>query len=511
MIACESLQGRGRPSTAKRKLRAAAFACLFGVVALLATVAYAGPHVRGANVNISLYGTTFGGWGTAPGTETNPGPILTVALGDRVTMALTSEDAPVGHAFWIDYDNDGVIDLATEPSSSEFTSTIVYTFDATVSGTFTYYCSIHSGPPYSPTTSVMRGTWITAGPPSIAITSPTSATSWSGGVPHDIVFNLASADPPASLRVWLNYSYYAGTVTGPVTGPIPGGPNPNVVSWTPPGFGATDVTIDVTAVDTAGRQGITSSPLFEVDSTAPSVSSTVPSSGSTGVPLNSQIVVTWSEAMNRALTGSTASFGVARSSDGAWLSGAFGWSPNSMQMMFTPTALLEPSTAYQAFVNGTATDDSDPGNAVGAPTTWSFTTGQDVDAAPPVIASIAANPRISTIGASVNLTAEVTDNVAVSGVHVRVVGPGFDMNLTMTKTGATTWFVSRSYTARGAYTFTVWATDASGNAVSRAGSFEVGDIPPSNALPDLVLVGLVTAAVVIPSLVGYLWWRRRRR
>ena len=511
MIAHGLRPGPSRPSAGKRTLGAAALAHLFGLILLLGMAAYVGPDARAASVNISLYGTTFGGWGTAPGTETNPGPTFTVDLGDRVIVALTSEDAPMGHAFWIDYDNDGVIDLASEPSSPEFTSTIVFMFDATVSGTFTYYCSIHSGPPYSPTASVMRGIWVTAGPPSIAIASPMATTSWSGGVSHDIVFTLGSADPPASLRVWVNYSYDAGAVTAPIVGPIPGGPNPIVVSWAPTEFSATDVTIDLTAVDSSGRKGIAVSPPFEVDSSAPTVSSTVPSSGSTGIPLSSQIVVAWSEGMNRAVTGSIASFGVARSADGIWISGTFGWSPDSMQMTFIPAAPLERVTTYRAQINGTAKDDSDPGNAVGAPVTWSFTTGQAVDAAPPLIGSAAANPGLATVGESVNLTAQVTDNVAVSGVHVHVVGPAFDMNLTMTKGEGTTWFASRAYTAKGTYTFTVWATDTSGNVVSRSGSFGVRDAPPSSALPDFTTVALIATAVAVPSLVGYLWWRRRSR
>ena len=339
------------------------------------------PNADAAPVTISLYGTAAGGWSTLPGAETNPGPTLIVDQGDRVTMQLTSEDLPMEHTFWIDYDGDGAVDFGAEPNSPLFTSSITYAFDALLAGTFPYYCGIHSLP--GSLSSPMRGTWITNAPPSITSSSPTAGTSWSGGAPHDISFALSDEEAPSSLTLWVNYSYAAGTMGGPIAGPIAGGPNPNVVSWTPAGFDATDVVINVTAEDVRGLFGYRQAAAFEVDSTAPAAASIVPAPGATGVARNARVVVTWTEGMNRTATEGAASFSVLRVSDGVWLRGASTWSGDSRQMTFTPATFLGPLTTYEVYLNGTAKDDSDPGNSAGTLTVSRFTTGVVADTAPP--------------------------------------------------------------------------------------------------------------------------------
>ena len=102
------------------------------------------------------------GWSVTPGNESDPGPRISVNQGDRISMQLTSEDG-TPHIFWIDYDNDGVID-GNEPQSPQFTGSTSFAFDALQPGTFTYWCAIHKP--------VMRGTWVTnvsdITPPTIA-------------------------------------------------------------------------------------------------------------------------------------------------------------------------------------------------------------------------------------------------------------------------------------------------------------------------------------------------------
>lgn len=131
------------------------------------------PPVQAADVSFFLYGRILSptGWSLTPGNETDPGPMLSVNFGDRVTMQLTSEDA-MPHIFWIDYNGNGVID-GGEPESPQFTGTILFTFDALRSGTFTYWCAIHAPS--------MRGTWVTnasadATPPIISAVAANPAT-----------------------------------------------------------------------------------------------------------------------------------------------------------------------------------------------------------------------------------------------------------------------------------------------------------------------------------------------
>ncbi len=512
MNACGLGAGQFRPRKEKRKLHAVTLAGVLGTAVIALVLGLWGPEAEAAQVAINLYGKTLAGWSTSPGTETNPGPTFTVNLGDDIRMTLTSEDPPIygGHAFWIDYNNNGIIDLGSEPSSPEFTAPIMFAFTANVAGTFTYYCSIHSGPPYSPTSSLMRGTWITRGPPSVAVRSPTVSSSWSGGVPHDIRFDLAHPDPPATLTVWVNYSASGGAISGPIAGPISGTPNPNAVSWTPTGLNVLDAIINITAMDSAGRGGFGRSPAFEVDSTPPTVTSTVPSSGASGVAPNAQVLVVWSEGMNRSASGFPASFGLRRVADGFWVAGSTGWSADSKQMTFTRGTALDPFTTYEALVNATARDDSDPGNRVGMPLSWQFTTGAAIDLTPPVIISVVARPPVQAEGGLVNVTAAVTDDRAVGAVSLRVVGPSVDLNLTMVAAGGTTWFVNRSYATKGTYTVTVWATDGSGNVASRGGTFSIRDLtpPPTPGNTTAVVradgsIAVTWSAVGVPDLAGY--------
>lgn len=125
------------------------------VVAALAVgfVSVAAPTARAASVPISLYGAASSGWGTSSTTESNPGPTLTVAQGDSVTITLHSTDG-VEHQFFIDYNNNGRFDSG-EPESPTFTSTTSFTFTASQAGTFNYYCFFHPGS--------MKGTFVVQG------------------------------------------------------------------------------------------------------------------------------------------------------------------------------------------------------------------------------------------------------------------------------------------------------------------------------------------------------------
>ncbi len=511
MIPLASNHRRERPTLGQRQLDV-----LFFVAVLLGTLAGAlpvlGPSTHAANVTITLYGKATPGWSTSPGAETNPGPNLIVNEGDHVTMQLTSEDgAP--HTFWIDYDGDGVVDSATEPNSPEFTSTLTYAFDASVAGTFHYYCGVHS-PPIGPN-SLMRGTWITRGKPAVTISAPSAGTSWSGGVAHDIVFDLQSADPPDGVTIWVNYTYNAGATGGRIAGPIPGTANPNVVSWSPVGLDATDVVVNVTAIDTGGMRGFRTSAPFEVDSTAPSVVSESPAPSASDVPLNAKVRVTWSEGMNETATGSRDAFGVAVGASGPWTPGTVSWSTDARQATFIPAAPFLSLTTYEVHVNTTAKDDSAPGNPIAAPVTWTFTTGQAPDTVAPTISAAAAVPAAQGEAGYVNVTAEATDDVALAGVSAHVVGPAVDVNLTMSKASGSRWFANRTYLQKGTYAFTIWAIDSSGNVASRSGSFVIRDVTPPS-VPTAVSATvrsdgsvLVTwEAVTAADLLGYRVYRR---
>ncbi len=478
----------------------------------LGAVSLLSPTARAANVSLHLFGSFGGGWSTTSGAETNPGPTILVNQNDHVTVTLTSGDG-LDHGLFIDYNNNSVIDFGTDFSGPTTTTTVTFTLDATRAGSFWYYCSIHSGPPYSWNTSVMRGRWIVNALPTATFSAPITGTSWTGGVAHNLVFNLMDEDPPTSLTIWVNYSYNAGTQRGTIAGPMTGSANPNVVSWTPTGFRATDVVINVTARDTRGAYGYSRSAPFEVDSTPPTIVSHSPAPNAVGVTLNSNVRVTWSEAMNETATGAASTFAVQRISDAAWIAGTVSWSPNATQMTFAPTGLWSPTATFAVFVNATAKDHSQPGNGF-AGTSWQFTTGSAADTMPPTIANSAATPAIVDVGNAVTIAADVTDNVAVGTVRAHVTGPSTDTNLTLANVGGTRWSVQSTFVNPGAYSFTIWASDTTGNFASSSGSFTVQNLsPPAPTTSPVgsILLGVAVAGIVVVALVTLLVVRRRRK
>lgn len=113
--------------------------------------------VRAANVDITLYGSAGGitssppyGWGNSSSTITDPGPTLSVNQNDFVNLTLFGQDG-LGHEFFVDYNNNSLVDPG-EPVSPSFTTSIVFGFNATQVGVFTYRCRFHP--------SMMQGTFV---------------------------------------------------------------------------------------------------------------------------------------------------------------------------------------------------------------------------------------------------------------------------------------------------------------------------------------------------------------
>ena len=125
------------------------------------------PRANAAGVSIRLNGFAVGGWNAS----TNPNPTITVYQSDTVSLNLVSSDgAP--HLFLLDVDKDGVADTAdcpaTDPCSSQFTTSTMISFSASgiAPGTYTYYCTIHS--------TSMRGNFVVLAPDFSITASPSS-------------------------------------------------------------------------------------------------------------------------------------------------------------------------------------------------------------------------------------------------------------------------------------------------------------------------------------------------
>lgn len=102
---------------------------------------------KAATVAFTLHGSAGlpppppAGWSLTPNDETQPGPTLTAAVGDNVTLTLISDDG-IEHQFLLDYNNNGIVDLE-EPTSNLFLTNTTFSFIANLPGNFTYRCALH--------------------------------------------------------------------------------------------------------------------------------------------------------------------------------------------------------------------------------------------------------------------------------------------------------------------------------------------------------------------------------
>lgn len=111
------------------------------IVAAVLVIAASSERVNADTVNLTLYGSAALGWGFANNTISSPGPTITANQNDNINLTLVSQDGNV-HQFFIDYNNNSQVD-AGEPASLPFVQPIVFRFNVTRSGNFTYRCSIH--------------------------------------------------------------------------------------------------------------------------------------------------------------------------------------------------------------------------------------------------------------------------------------------------------------------------------------------------------------------------------
>jgi hypothetical protein len=120
---------------------------------------------------------------------------------------------------------------------------------------------------------------------------------------------------------------------------------------------------------------------YSVDSTPPTVTSTSPASGATGVSVNAAISATFSEDLNPS-TVSTATFDV-RAGSGPTVAATVSYNAGTRTAILTPSVALAGTTTYTATLHGGTsgariTDVA--GNALASNFTWNFTTGNGTQA-----------------------------------------------------------------------------------------------------------------------------------
>ncbi len=131
-------------------------------------------------------------------------------------------------------------------------------------------------------------------------------------------------------------------------------------------------TFEVKARDSSGNEDASpASRTFTLDTVAPTVTSTAPANGATGLPVSLVITATFSEAMDPA-TISTDTFLLTDSAADP-VAGTVGHDAESKTATFTPAAALTYDTSYRATLTTGIMDVA--GNALVSAYTWAFTTG----------------------------------------------------------------------------------------------------------------------------------------
>ncbi|MFO8133219.1 MAG: Ig-like domain-containing protein, partial [Thermoplasmatota archaeon] len=122
-----------------------------------------------------------------------------------------------------------------------------------------------------------------------------------------------------------------------------------------------------------------------------------------------------------------------------------------------------------------AVDDAGNGNASQEQT---FTVQ---DTTPPAFSNVAATPAAATYNAAVNLSATITDAVAVEDVFLKIIDPDDEVTNTSIVGQAVndTYYHEATYTTLGTYEYSFYAVDGEGNGnTSSVKTFKVEDVTP---------------------------------
>ncbi len=200
------------------------------------------------------------------------------------------------------------------------------------------------------------------------------------------------------------------------------------------------------------------------DTTAPSISSTNPAGGVTGVAINTVVSTSFSETMD-ASTLTTETFTL--SSEAGPVTGTVGYSGSTAT--FTPSASLSGATNYTATITTGAKDAA--GNALEANYVWVFTTVTTPNTIAPSFAGLERASVLSTTTAGLAWSAATDDTTPASGIRYFIYiatssgGYNFSSPQFITAPGITTHEVSGLSPGQ-VYYFVVRAVDTSDNADS---------------------------------------------
>ncbi len=230
--------------------------------------------------------------------------------------------------------------------------------------------------------------------------------------------------------------------------------------------------------------------------TTPTVLSNRPATGATGVPINTNVAVTFSEPMDRAsLTATT--FTLTVGTPEVAVAGTVVARSTSVELW--PSAVLQPSTTYRATITVGAKSAAQV--ALAAPHSWTFTTGTTAAPGVPVNLGTAGNFVIlSKSGITTVPTSAVTGDIGVSPIAATAI-IGFDLTADATNVFSTSAQVTgKVYAAN-------YAAPTPSNLTTAIGDMEIAFTDAAARAPDAGKINLgagTIGSVTLPPGV-YKW------
>jgi hypothetical protein len=204
-------------------------------------------------------------------------------------------------------------------------------------------------------------------PPTVAVVSPTEgatgvARMTSVVATFDHAMDRPSAEAAFSLKRTSDGAAVSGSFAWSGNALIfsPNAPLANVTGYT--------AMVNAGAKDVAGNQLLAPKSWQFTTTTQPLISSVVPAEDAAEVLPSAPIAVLFDTVMDK--PSAKSAFSLKRTSDGAAVSGSFGWNGNTLT--FKPKAVLAGGTQYTASVSTAAKDLA--GNPLPVAKTWQFTT-----------------------------------------------------------------------------------------------------------------------------------------
>lgn len=187
---------------------------------------------------------------------------------------------------------------------------------------------------------------------------------------------------------------------------------------------------------------------YGADETEPTILSHIPESNATDVPMNSSIIVTFSEDVVRASVES--SFSLSGTTD---VDGNITYDPSTFIATFTPAIALDMDTQYTIEIDSAVQDRA--GQQMAEPYTSSFTTGQAEDSTPPTVPVLLDATAVSDSQIDLSWEAD-SDNVGVTSYQILRDG-------SQVKSVSTTWTTDANLSPSTKYCYTIFAVDAANN------------------------------------------------